>query len=146
LTPRPAPPAGPRAPRDTVNDTAPPVPDQREAALALFTAIRGRDDGVLFEIRSLPSGRQKWFDVADPEAALCYAFSEAPFENVYTGGAPRVPAEGRKQTGANRDVERVWMLSVDCDTDQSLEELGRFDPTPSIVIESGGCTESAPVR
>jgi hypothetical protein len=52
--------------------------------------------------------------------------------DVYVGCAPRT-----RRHGGRRAVRRAFVLWVDCDGDDAVAALGRFEPAPSIVIASG---------
>ena len=56
---------------------------------------------------------------------------------VYLACAPRA-----RRQGGRDGVERVECLWADCDTDEALAALGRFEPPPSLLIASGGLTDA----
>ena len=89
------------------------------------------------EIRLLPSGRQRFFDLSDPTAIdQAVEFGQAiEDEDVFFGIAPRM-----RTSGKDEDVAWLCALFADCDDDPSLDALAGFRPEPSIVIHSGGLT------
>src|SRR3954447_4280704 len=52
--------------------------------------------------------------------------------DVYAGCAPRTRRHGGRDA-----VERVFVLWADCDGEDAVAALARFEPAPSIVIASG---------
>ena len=60
------------------------------------------------------------------------ALALARTTDVYFGCAPRV-----RRAGGRDAVRKAFVLWVDCDDDEAVDALGRFEPAPSIVIASG---------
>ena len=56
---------------------------------------------------------------------------------MYLACAPRA-----RRSGGRDGVERVECLWADCDTDEALAALDRFEPPPSLLIASGGLTDT----
>src|SRR5215207_6891566 len=52
--------------------------------------------------------------------------------DVYVGCAPRTRRHGGRDA-----VERAFVLWADCDGDDAVQALERFEPQPSIVVASG---------
>ena len=91
------------------------------------------------EIRALPSGRQWFFDLSEPEAAydaIDYAVTITD-EDLYFGVHSR-----SCESGTNDAVESCSVVFVDCDSDEAIQALDQFEPSSSFVVESGGITPS----
>ena len=52
--------------------------------------------------------------------------------DVYVGCAPR-----SRRHGGRDAIQRTFVLWADCDGEDAVKALGRFDPPPAIVIASG---------
>lgn len=115
------------------------------AAQHLLAAIVGEEpDGGLIEIRP-KQGYSKWFRVSDVERAARAAIKMSANRECWVGMAPRRPhigARSGRQDGGSSAIERIWLVSADCDTDQALDALERFLPRPSFVLTSGSLTDS----
>jgi putative DNA primase/helicase len=130
----------------TTNTTAPPctVEEQIEHALRFMAAVFDPQDWI--EVRLLPAGRSRWFQLSDVDATrevLAAAVAENARErdpqNVYVGANPRVAKGKRKKA----DVPLARVLFADFDNGATVEDvLQRIRdaglPEPSIVIVSGG--------
>jgi hypothetical protein len=100
---------------------------------ALFGA---EPEGGLAELRwRLPSGGgmgQEFFPTRSHNEITRAIATRGRETDVYVGIAPRRERAGRRET-----VERVHALWADCDTDEALARLERFDPQASMVVCSG---------
>jgi hypothetical protein len=115
--------------------------DQREIsqdhALALQLALIAGSEAAQsrLEIRwRNASGRmrQQWHGVRELDRTARAIRNLCRLGDTYVGAAPRVRVGGK-----GRDVERVHCLWVDLDTAETLAQLTRFEPEPSLVIETG---------
>ena len=99
-----------------------------------LSALVGREPGGLVEVRARhgPGMTQRVYPsprLGDAAAAIAQLGQRT---DVYVGAAPR-----RRRAGGLDAVERVWVLWVDCDSPQAVEQLGAFAPAPAIVVRSG---------
>jgi hypothetical protein len=76
--------------------------------------------------------RQRFIDAARPSAAAAAITALARSHDVYVGCVPRTRRRGGKNA-----LARSWTLWADCDTQESIDELGAFVPQPAIVVRSG---------
>ncbi|MCW2953206.1 MAG: primase [Conexibacter sp.] len=73
-----------------------------------------------------------FYAIADlPRLARVIA-RKAASNDVYVGCAPRV-----RKSGGRDDVEHLWTLWVECDTETSAAALRAFEPRPTAVLRSG---------
>ena len=104
-------------------------------------AILGRDQEGWLELRwAQPDGRawrSGWYSPSDVADAAAFAIRSGAVLDVYAGMAPRVD-----RRGISSNVERAWLVSADCDTDESLDSLAEFPLAATMVIESGGRTQA----
>ncbi len=98
------------------------VPPSREG----FIELRFRRPG---EARM---GR-RFYPVAHARAAAREAVRCAPLDDVYVAVAFRARRGGGKSA-----IDSVGVLWADCDDPASVDALDRFDPRPSLVVNSGG--------
>lgn len=109
-----------------------PVRDALRLQLAAFAG--NEPDSSKLEVRCLrPEGRpgpRAFVAVRDLRAAVEKILT-LDTVNVYVGAAPRV-----RESGRAADVERVWTLWADADSEQAVEALRRFRPLPSIVVRT----------
>ncbi len=113
------------------------MPTPAVALRHYLLAVAGRAPASsLLEIRSrrlTGHGMEQVFTPArELDRAARVIVNRGQLSDTYVGVAPRVRPEGH--VGA---IEHVWLLWVDCDSEQSVERLARFDPGPSIVVRSG---------
>jgi hypothetical protein len=86
----------------------------------------------------------KFFGVVEPDevvAAVKYAVQVGARTDTYVGMGLR-----NRRCGSADAVDEVWLLWVDCDTDEALDALAAFVPAPSFRVRSGGLTESGRPR
>ena len=120
------------------------VDEQIEHALRFMAAVFDPQDCV--EVRLLPAGRSRWFEMntlADARAAMVEAVAnnarERDPQNVYVGANPRGARGQRKK--ADVPLARVVFADFDGGTTvaEALQRVRGADlPEPSIVIVSGG--------
>jgi putative DNA primase/helicase len=87
-----------------------------------------------FEIRFGRGGaanQKRYAGIAEVERAVKEIQHHTDGNDVYIGAAPRV-----KKSGQGRDVARVWSLRADCDSQESVELLLKYEPAPTLVLES----------
>jgi RepB DNA-primase from phage plasmid len=75
---------------------------------------------------------QRFTDAARPTEAAAAIAALSRSRDVYVGCAPR-----RRRAGGKDAITEAWTLWVDCDTQQSIDQLAGFAPQPAIVIRSG---------
>ena len=75
---------------------------------------------------------QLWHPVERRGAAIESIRSIGARTDLYVGCAPRT-----RRYGGRDAIERCHVLWADCDEDQAIEAIERFDPPPSMVICSG---------
>jgi hypothetical protein len=105
------------------------------ALVGYLAALVGREREGLLEVRWRHDGgmRRRVFRVADQlPGAAAQIVELGARTDVYVGFAPR-----RRRPGGHGALGSVWVLWVDCDTPAAVAALGRFSPTPAIVIRSG---------
>jgi hypothetical protein len=108
-------------------------PTTHEALLLQLAALAGDEPASSFlELRTLRPdggpGPRQFISVRELRQAVD-AVLAMPEIHVYIGGAPRM-----RESGTAADVERCWCLWCDSDTDEAVEALRRFRPTPAIVV------------
>jgi hypothetical protein len=102
--------------------------------LAYLTVLAGPEpSGCYFDLRYRTEDgfRQRFIDAARPTDAAT-AIAALRSRDVYIGCAPR-----RRWAGGKDAIAEAWTLWVDCDTQESIEELASFAPQPAIVVRSG---------
>jgi hypothetical protein len=99
-----------------------------------LSALVGREPGGLVEVRARhgPGMTQRVYPSPRLDDAAAAIAQLGQRTDVYVGAAPR-----RRRAGGLDAVERVWVLWVDCDSPQAVEQLGAFAPAPAIVVRSG---------
>jgi hypothetical protein len=75
---------------------------------------------------------QRFTDAARPTEAAAAIAALSRARDVYVGCAPR-----RRRAGGRDAITEAWTLWVDCDTQESIDQLAGFSPQPAIVIRSG---------
>jgi hypothetical protein len=110
---------------------------RHETVTRFLAALSGpRDGGELLELRYRLDDGQRMGQLFDHPTRLSGLATRAVAlgrrTDVYVGCAPRT-----RRHGARNDVERAFVLWVDCDGEAAVEALSHFDPQPSIVIASG---------
>jgi hypothetical protein len=114
-----------------------PIP--QEIALRLqLAAIAGNEPGTsVTEIRPLDAdGRialleRAFLPVREFEEIASRVRELANTHNVFISAAPRTRHSGRADA-----VARCWCLWADCDTTESVEALLRFQPSPSLIVQT----------
>lgn len=103
---------------------------------AYLAAITGPTPaGQLLELRyPRPGGgmAQRFFDAADPAAAIGAVTALARRHDVYVGAALRA-----RRAGTRDAVGGGWVLWADCDGPTAAAALAAFSPGPAIVVRSG---------
>src|SRR5215216_5772811 len=113
-------------------------PEPRHATAARFlSALAGEGSSdELLELRFRLDDGQRMAQVFDPPRRLCglatRAIALGRRTDVYVGCAPCTRRHGGREA-----VRRAFVLWADCDGDEAVQALERFDPQPSIVISSG---------
>ncbi|HMH48519.1 MAG TPA: CHC2 zinc finger domain-containing protein [Solirubrobacteraceae bacterium] len=119
------------------------------AAEHLLDAIAGEEDeGGLIEVRP-EGGRSKWIPAHDPERAAATAIRVSRSREAWIGMAVRrrfISPKTGQQFGGSSAIERAWVLSADLDSDDALDALDRFEPSPSFVLTSGSLTDTGRSR
>src|SRR4051812_4802144 len=110
---------------------------RHETAVAFLTALAGTAGrGELIELRyRLDDGQRmgQVFDRPDRVRGLATrAMALGRRTDVYVGCAPRT-----RRHGGRNAVRRAFVLWADCDGDDAVQALERFEPQPSIVVASG---------
>jgi hypothetical protein len=103
--------------------------------LAYLTVLAGPEpSGCYFDLRYRTEDgfRQRFIDAARPTDAATAIAALGRSRDVYVGCAPR-----RRRAGGKDAIAEAWTLWVDCDTQESIEELASFAPQPAIVVRSG---------
>jgi len=109
-------------------------------AMRLLDAVCGRATAGFIELRMIDRRggppRQKWFPIADREAAAREAVALSETFDVYFGVVPRTREEGTKDAVGEARV--VW---ADLDSADATIALAGFEVAPSAVVASGspGC-------
>jgi hypothetical protein len=122
-----------------VNHTSTQVPATRSgnelrALLVYLGALVGREPAGRLEVRARRGAgmSQRVYASRSLGAAAAAITRLAQHTDVYVGCAPR-----RRRPGGLDAVARVWVLWVDCDTEDAVERLAAFTPAPAIVVRSG---------
>src|SRR5215212_11654237 len=102
--------------------------------LAALAGSAGR--GELLELRYRLDDGQRMGQVFDPPNRLrglaTRAIALGRRTDVYVGCAPRTRRHGGRDA-----VARAYVLWADCDGEDAVAALERFEPAPSIVVASG---------
>jgi hypothetical protein len=113
-------------------------PETRHATAARFlSALAGEGSSEeLLELRFRLDDGQRMAQVFDRPCRLrglaTRAIALGRRTDVYVGCAPRTRRHGGRDA-----VRRAFVLWADCDGNEAVQALERFDPQPSIVISSG---------
>jgi hypothetical protein len=117
--------------------------EERRATLALYlAALAGSDRTGFIEIRSKRDGggmHQQFHRTTRLRPAVDLIIAMGQRTDVYVGQAPRTHRHGGKDA-----IDLVHGLWVDCDEPAAVHALSAFDPTPSIIVRSGGITADTP--
>lgn len=117
----------------TVHDLDP----LRQATLFLTTHARPAPEGALIELRMRRLNgagmAQAFIPASDPKRAAALAVEHGRTTDVYVGVVPRTHAHGGKDA-----VPAVRCLWADCDTDEALRRVSRFEPQPAMAVRSSG--------
>src|SRR5258705_7840055 len=110
---------------------------RHEIATRFLAALAGSADrGELLELRYRLDDGQRMGQVFDRPTRLrglaTRAIALGRRTDVYVGCAPRTRRHGGRDA-----VARAFLLWADCDGDDAVAALDRFDPAPSIVVASG---------
>jgi hypothetical protein len=89
-------------------------------------------DDALIEIRQVGPPRQEWHPVRALDRAAERILELGRKHDTYIGIAPRCRREGGKAA-----IRRCYVLHADCDTEDSVDRLARFEPAPTLVVWSG---------
>ena len=111
------------------------LPQVTAAVLMAATLAGNAPDKHLIEIRYGKRGegmRQRFCRVEDYRAAAAFGIAAAQSGDAYISALPRL-----RQSGTLDDVEATWVLWTDIDQDDGVERAARFEPAPSIIIETG---------
>ena len=103
--------------------------------LAYLTVLAGPEPaGCYFDLRYRTEDGfgQRFIDATRPTEAAAAITALGRSRDVYVGCAPRCRRAGGKDA-----IAETWTLWVDCDTQESIDELASFVPQPAIVIRSG---------
>jgi hypothetical protein len=111
------------------------TPDVSVLGIYLGMLCGAEPDGAYVELRwRLRAGRgmgREFVAVRDPRLAdLIQARGRET--DIYAAVAPRSRLEGTRAA-----VERCHVLFVDCDTPESIAALDAFQPSPSMIVNSG---------
>jgi hypothetical protein len=114
------------------------IPQDHALKLQLAAIGGNEPPSSLIEVRPLTTGEFRpdegarcWMPVRDRREIAARISELAPEYHVYIGGAPRV-----REGGTADDVERVWSLWADCDSEESVAALRTFHPRPSVVVQT----------
>ena len=103
----------------------------------LDMAFGAEPAGAFIEVRwrlpDRPGMGQLWHPVERRGAAIESIRSIGARTDLYVGCAPRT-----RRYGGRDAIERCHVLWADCDDDQAIEAIERFDAPPSMVVASGG--------
>jgi hypothetical protein len=116
--------------------TAPPTTSRATAARFLAAIAGDPDARELLELRYRLDDGQRMGQVFDAprrlRALAARAVALGGRTDVYVGCAPRTRRHGGRDA-----VRRALVLWADCDGDDAVQALERFEPQPSIVVASG---------
>jgi hypothetical protein len=116
--------------------TAPPATSRATAARFLAAIAGDPDARELLELRYRLDDGQRMGQVFDAprrlRALATRAIALGRRTDVYVACAPRTRRHGGRDA-----VRRAFVLWADCDGDDAVQALERFDPQPSIVVASG---------
>jgi hypothetical protein len=103
-----------------------------------LTVLGGREpSGGLLELRFRRGPdrpmRQRFYPAERPRRLAETALWLSQTNDVYVGALPR-----RRRAGGKAALERAWVLWADCDTPAASDALERFEPSPAVVVASGG--------
>lgn len=111
------------------------IPQGAAAMLMAATLAGNAPDGHLLEVRYGKRGegmRQRFVQVGDYRAAAAFGMAAAGSGDAYISALPRL-----RRSGTRDDVEATWVLWTDVDHEDGVERAARFEPAPSIIIETG---------
>jgi hypothetical protein len=102
----------------------------------LITLFGRAPDHALVELRQVKPPRQEFHPVNDLAGVADRVLELRRDRDTYVGVAPR-----RRRNGGKAAIENTYVLHADCDTGESVENLTRFEPAPTLVVwsGSGGC-------
>jgi hypothetical protein len=108
-----------------------------ETASRFLAALAGSTDpGGLLELRYRLEDGVRMGQLFEPPERLRGLATRALFlgrrTDVYVGCAPR-----RRRHGGRDAIAHAFVLWADCDGEDAVAALERFEPAPSIVIASG---------
>lgn len=109
------------------------IPSREALALQLATFAGAEPESSFLEVRCLRKdgpGPRRFMPVRELTRIAAEAGRHHDVD-VYVGAAPRI-----RKAGTARDVERVWSLWADCDSEDAVKKLRKFRPLPSIVIRT----------
>ena len=121
-------------------DTTPAAKPRQATVLRFLEALAGEAaPGELLELRYRRSDGHRMAQLFEPAHRLRRMANRAVTlsrrTDVYVGCAPRTRRHGGRDA-----VERAFVLWADCDGDDAVRALERFQPEPSIVVASGTAT------
>lgn len=111
----------------------------QDVAIRLQLAMLAGDEprASCFELRGLRDGtivHRTFIRLYGIRRTIATIAKWSSNSDVFVGCAPRASYK----SGTLNDIERVWCLWCDCDTEESSERLRHFRPAPSLVVASGG--------
>ena len=123
------------------NETAPEAFSPSVQAKVLLEAVaRGCSDGRhLLEIRSRSATGgmdSAFFEPNQINEAAEYAVEVGAKADTFVGMGLR-----NRRSGSGVAVDELHLLWVDGDTDEALDALAAYEPSPGFVVRSGGRTE-----
>src|SRR5438093_9621009 len=122
----------------TAIQTHEPTGSASHATAARFLAALAGDTGAgeLLELRYRLDDGQRMGQLFDRPSHLrgmaTRALALGRRTDVYVGCAPRTRRHGGRDA-----VQRAFVLWADCDGEDAVRALERFDPKPSIIVASG---------
>jgi hypothetical protein len=110
---------------------------RHETVARFLAAVAGpADSGELLELRYRLDDGERMGQVFDRPTRLRGLATRAVIlgrrTDVYVGGAPRT-----RRHGGRNAIKRAFVLWADCDGEQAVGALEKFEPQPAIVIASG---------